>query len=135
MKIGSRLPAKAAKPLSKGKRKAVVQTTNDNKLLAFLQGALKTNEPTVMTGAAMANGSGMPLGSVGLSLKKIIATGAVKLVGRGAYQLGSAAAVPFVATPVVKRTPAKKAKPVVAKKAKAANAVAPAAVDVKSKTI
>jgi hypothetical protein len=62
----------------------------------------------------MAAGSGLPLGSVGLSLKKILASGAVKAGERGMYQLGTS-----VTAAEVKSASARKAKPAVAKKARA----------------
>jgi hypothetical protein len=146
-------PTKAAKKVKaeKGGRKAAVLTANDTKLLHFLQGALKPNEVTTMTGNAMAECSGLPLGSVGLSLKKIMATGAVKLMGRGAYQLDAGAApvaaaeaapvtkkvkavrAEVVAVKEVKAKPAKRAKAPVAKKAVAVKAEVPAAKEVKAK--
>jgi hypothetical protein len=76
----------------------------------------------------MAAGSGLPLGSVGVSLKKILASGAVKAGERGMYQLGSA-----VASPEVTIAPAKKAKPATSKRAKAIMAEAPAAQEVEFK--
>lgn len=62
-------------------------TPNDLKLLQYLQQTLKLDEWTAQTGAAMASGSGLPLGSVGLSVKKVLASGAVKAGSRGMYQL------------------------------------------------
>ena len=124
------MPAKATKRAKTGGRKAATLTDNDNKLLAFLQKALKSGAATAITGNALSTGSGLPLGSVGLSLKKIISTGAVKQVGRGTYQLGEAAIAPAaapVAEPVVKSAPAKKAK--------AAKAEAPAVKGVKAKAV
>ena len=110
-------PTKAIKAAKakKGGRKAATLTANDSTLLQYLQGVLKAGEWTAQTGSVMAAGSGLPLGSVGVSLKKILASGAVKAGERGMYQLGTA-----VATPVVKVAPAKKTKPAVAKKARAA---------------
>jgi hypothetical protein len=123
-------PAKAAKA-KKGGRKASALTANDSALLQYLQGVLKAGEWTTQTGSTMAAGSGLPLGSVGISLKKILASGAVKAGARGMYQLGAA-----IAAPEVKIAPAKKAKPVVAKKARAAKTAkteVPAAAEVKAK--
>jgi hypothetical protein len=146
-------PAKAAKQVKpkKGGRKAVSLTANDTKLLSYLQGTLKSDAATAITGNAMADGSGMPLGSVGLSLKKILATGAVKLVGRGTYQLDAEAApvakrvvAVEAAVPAAKEVkaksakkaaaaPAKKVKAPPAKKAVAVEAEVPAAKEVKAK--
>jgi hypothetical protein len=67
--------------------KPTALTANDTKLLNFLKTALKTDDWIAMTGAAMSQGSGLPLGSVGVSLKKILALGSVKKGGRGSYQL------------------------------------------------
>jgi hypothetical protein len=125
-------PPKAAKKVKKGGRQALALTANDSKLLGFLQGALKGGAPTVITGNKMSDGSDIPLGSVGISLKKIIATGALKQVGRGTYQLLGSAAAP-AAEPVVKSAPTKKVKPAMAKKAKAIKAEVPPAKEVKAK--
>ena len=88
--------------------------------------ALKAGGTLSITGHEMAEGSKLPLGSVGLSLSKIMAAGAVKRVGRGSYQLGTVAGAAAEATnksTVAKKAqPAKKAKPAAAKKAKAAPA-------------
>lgn len=124
-------PAKAARKAKKVGRKAAALTANDSKLLQFLQGVLKANDDTVMTGQAMSDGSGMPLGSVGLSLKKVLAAGAVKLVGRGTYRLGSAVAT-AAAKPIVKAATARKAKAAVVMPAKAAKTKPPAAKTVAS---
>jgi hypothetical protein len=125
-------PAKAIKAAKakKGGRKAATLTANDSTLLQYLQGVLKAGEWTAQTGSIMAAGSGLPLGSVGLSLKKILASGAVKAGERGMYQLGAAAAAANV-----KSAPVTKAKPAVAKKTRAAKTAkleVPAAAKVKS---
>jgi hypothetical protein len=126
-------PVKAIKApkAKKAGRKAATLTANDSTLLQYLQGVLKAGEWTAQTGSTMAAGSGLPLGSVGISLKKILASGAVKAGARGMYQLSTA-----ITVPAVKSTPAKKAKPGVAKKARAAKtakAEVPAAAGVKAK--
>jgi hypothetical protein len=131
-------PAKAAKKAKKTGRKALTLTANDNKLLAFLQKALKSGNQTAITGNAMADGSGLPLGSVGVALNKILTLGAVKKVDRGTYQLSATAVVPAaepVGETVVKSSPAKKARPAVAKKTKAAKAEVPAVKEVKPKAV
>ena len=80
-----------AKRNTKGaqKRKAATLTANDTKLLQYLQKALNTTGWTPLTGSDMAKGSGLPLGSVGISLKKVMSTGAVKKGGRGSYKLAA----------------------------------------------
>lgn len=119
-------PAKATKATKvarakKGGLKNSALTANDSTLLQYLQGVLKAGEWTSHTGAVMAAGSGLPLGSVGVSLKKILASGAVKAGERGMYQLGADATIPEV-----KRAPVKKPKVVAVKKAKAVKSEASA---------
>jgi hypothetical protein len=136
-------PAKLAKVPNKAKKggpKAVALTANDNKLLTYLQGALKGGDAKAITGSTLASGSGLPLGSVGVSLKKIIATGAVNQVGRGTYQIGDNASTAdsLAPEPGVKSAPVNKIKPVVVKKGKAVKKVraeVPAAKDVKAKPV
>jgi hypothetical protein len=122
-------PSKAAKSAKKKLKSKLVSkrmaassgalTANDTALLQYLQSVLKTGEEARLTGGAMAAGSGLPLGSIGVSLKKILSYGAVTSRARGQYQLGgtSEAAAP---APEAKRKPAKKAKVTSAKKAKSA---------------
>jgi hypothetical protein len=102
--------AKPVKNTAKKKagRKPAALTANDNKLLHFLNQVLKNKDAVAIAGSKMAEGSGLPLGSVGVSLKKIIASGAVNQVGRGTYKLG-AAVVPGAEAPT-KQVPVKKAK-------------------------
>ena len=64
-------------------------SANDIQLLAYLRSVLKVGELTSCTCAAMATGSGLPLGSVGISLRNILAGGSVKAGGRGMYQLAA----------------------------------------------
>jgi hypothetical protein len=80
-------PVRRAKPASRKTTKAASLTANDSKLLQYLQTVLKTGQTGAITGAQMAKGAGLPLGSVGISLKKVIASGAVRQSGRGKYQL------------------------------------------------
>ena len=76
-------------PGGAGKRKTATLTANDTRLLQFLKMALSTTLWTPLTGSAMAKGSGLPLGSVGISLKKVMGTGAVKKGARGTYKLAA----------------------------------------------
>ncbi len=123
-------PAKVVKvaKAKKGGRKAAALTSNDTTLLQYLQSVLKAGEWTAQTGAVMAAGAGLPLGSVGVSLKKILASGAVKAGERGMYQLSSA-----IVTPEMQGVPARKTKPTSSKKVKAVTVVASNAQEVKSK--
>ena len=92
----AKVKAKAAKAVEKKTKKQskkadkpAALTANDTKLLEFLRTTLKADDWTTMTGAAMSQGSGLPLGSVGVSLKKILAQGSVKKGERGSYQLAA----------------------------------------------
>lgn len=60
---------------------------NDRKVLDYLKTVLTSDAWTPLTGAAVAQGASMPLGSVGISLKKVVLAGAVRKRGRGSYQL------------------------------------------------
>jgi hypothetical protein len=73
--------AKAPKPIT--------LTANDSRVLDYLKGVLKADSWTTLTGATVAQGAGMPLGSIGISLKKVVLAGAVKKTGRGSYQLAA----------------------------------------------
>jgi hypothetical protein len=86
--------ARASRPAAKVQKvakapKPVTLTANDSKVLDYLKGVLKADSWTVLTGAAVAQGAGMPLGSIGISLKKVVLAGAVKKTGRGSYQLAA----------------------------------------------
>lgn len=92
----AKVKAKAAKAVEKKTKKQskkadkpAALTANDTKLLEFLRTTLKADDWTTMTGAAMSQGSGLPLGSVGVSLKKILELGSVKKGERGNYQLAA----------------------------------------------
>lgn len=67
----------------------VTLTGNDHRILDYLKTVLKTDEWTKLTGASIAQGANMPLGSVGISLKKVVLAGAVKKTGKGSYQLAT----------------------------------------------
>jgi len=77
----------AVKAIGKKAVEAGALTANDGKVLDYLKTILKVGEWADLTGSKVAAGSGLPLGSVGISLKKVIASGAVKKRGRGSYQL------------------------------------------------
>ena len=116
-------PAKAARKVvvatAKGatRKPAGALTGNDSVLLNYLQGVLKVGSWTSQTGVVMAKGSGLPLGSVGISLRKILASGAVKAGERGMFQLPATSAK---AQAVVKSAPAKKIKTAIASKVRQA---------------
>jgi hypothetical protein len=88
-------PAKVVKPIKPAKAQKVERaakpaalTANDSKVLQYLKSVLKPGQPALLTGVAISKGSGLPLGSVGISMKKVVASGAVKKSGRGTYLLG-----------------------------------------------
>jgi len=114
-------PAKAAKAPKKTRsgRKASLLTTNDQKLLAYLQGAVNSDSWTHLPGSAMAHGSGMPVGSIAFSLKKLMTLGAIKAGTRGHYQLGTAVVAPADSSSDG-AAPAKKTRKAKASKAEAA---------------
>jgi hypothetical protein len=87
-------PAKANRKTKKIARESALLTVNDKKLLRFFQRTLKGGKSAVVTGSAMSAGAGIPSGSVGQALKKILIIGAVRRVGRGTYELGAAIAGP-----------------------------------------
>lgn len=80
-------PASVRRNKSTKPTPAVALTANDSKLLAFLQSVLTAKKSTALTSVQIAKGSGLPLGSVGVSLKKVIASGALSKSGRSSYQL------------------------------------------------
>jgi len=85
-------PPKKAAPASGAARDKKIDrspqglTPNDAKLLAYLRNALQSTQWTALTGIAIANGSGLPLGSVGISLSKLLKLGLVKRGARGLYR-------------------------------------------------
>ena len=79
----------APKAASKRAAKATTLTANDNKVLEFMKSVLKPGEASAITGLVISKGAGLPLGSVGISVKKVLASGAVKKSGRGSYILGA----------------------------------------------
>jgi hypothetical protein len=121
-------PAKASKKVKRSGRAPAALTANDAKLLAFLQKKLNADTAIALTGSQISAGAKLPLGSVGVSLKKIVASGAVKSPARGTYQLATVA--PVSPAPESKPAAAKKSK-ATAKKVKPAEVAAPVANPVK----
>lgn len=85
--------ATTRKVKSNGKRKVSkpdkVQhlTANDNTLLRYLQKSLRADHWTKLTGSTIARGAGMALGSVGVSLNRLVAHGLVSKGDQGRYRL------------------------------------------------
>jgi hypothetical protein len=119
-------PAKVTKvaKVKRAGRKAATLTSNDSKLLRYLVDVLKGGDSIAITGPKIAAGSGLPLGSVGVSLKKIIASGAVNQVDRGTYQLGTSRYT-SIAEPLTKNTLAKEKRQALTKKFKSVSAEVP----------
>jgi hypothetical protein len=89
-KAGAKAVAKKApKAAAKKAATAVALTANDSKVLDYLKTVLKPGEWADLTGASVAKGAAMPLGSIGISMKKVVAFGAVKKRGRGSYMLAA----------------------------------------------
>jgi hypothetical protein len=86
-KAAAKAPKKTPKKAAAKTTKPATLTANDSKVLDYMKTVLKADALTALTGATVAAGSGLPLGSVGISMKKVVAAGAVKKVGRGSYQL------------------------------------------------
>jgi len=81
-----------AKPARVGKttpaaKKTMRREGNDAKLLHFLNATLNSRKAIPMTGAVLAKGADMPLGSVAASLRKLLSSGKIKQGPAGHYQL------------------------------------------------
>lgn len=76
-------PAKFA-----GVKKTDKLTSNDLKLLNGLKASLTGKSWIRMTHSAMASASGLPSGSVGISLRKLIEAGIVMVNKEGCYRIG-----------------------------------------------
>lgn len=63
-------------------------SANDEKVLAYLQQVLDRRSWKAFTQTAIAQGAGIPLGSVGLAIRRVIAAGAVREGQKGRYRLG-----------------------------------------------
>ena len=86
-KAGKESQRSQAKNTPRTPKKPVPRVSNDDKLLNFLRLKLDTQTPTPFTGASLAKGAGMPLGSVAASLRRLLVAGKVKQVGSGRYLL------------------------------------------------
>ncbi|WP_311224338.1 MULTISPECIES: hypothetical protein [unclassified Acidovorax] len=60
---------------------------NDEKVLTYLQRSLKPDVWTALTHAAIARGAGIPLGSIGIAVKRLIHAGCVLEAERGLYRI------------------------------------------------
>jgi len=86
-------PARRRSPVrsERVRRKTVALTLspNDTKVLTYLRSALNTSDWTPLTGAVVAAGAGLPKGSVGVSITRVLASGAVRRGAGGTYQLAA----------------------------------------------
>lgn len=62
-------------------------SANDEKVLAHLKQVLDRRSWKTFTHAAVAQGAGIPLGSVGLAIRRVIAAGTVREGQKGSYRL------------------------------------------------
>ncbi len=84
-------PRTAPAPTARGSRRTQAAprlSRNDEKVLAHLQRTLRAEGWTEMTHAAMARGAGIPLGSIGLAVKRLLKAGVLLEGERGHYRLG-----------------------------------------------
>lgn len=72
------------------KNKARPLSGNDQKVLGHLQNVLDRQSFRPLTHASMAQAAGMPLGSVGISLRRLAAAGLIR-ESKGSYRLGASA--------------------------------------------
>ena len=63
-------------------------SSNDEKVLAHLKKVLDRRSWVTMTQGSIAQGAGIPLGSVGLAMRRLVAAEAVRERGKGSYRLG-----------------------------------------------
>ena len=80
----SRAQRKAAAPA----KRSTGSTNNEDRLLAGLRKQLNRRSWTPMTQSQMAQVTGLPQGSVGAALKRVIASGRVIVGEQGQYRLG-----------------------------------------------
>lgn len=79
------------KPLRKRTKDTASQpqrlSSNDEKVLAHLQKVLDRRSWVTLTQGTIAEGAGIPLGSVGLAMRRLVAAKAVRERGKGSYRL------------------------------------------------
>lgn len=80
------------KPAASRKSKAVQGrkmrlSPNDEKVMQALQGMLDRQSAKVVTQASLAQATGIPLGSIGRSLRNLVSAGSIKEGAKGAFRL------------------------------------------------
>lgn len=81
------VPSRKSKTLKGKSQKPPRQSSNDEKVLGYLKTVLDRRSWKTLTQAGIASGSGIPLGSVGLALRKLTAAGKLREGSKGAYRL------------------------------------------------
>lgn len=64
---------------------------NDQKVAQYFQKVLKPGEWTALTGSVISAGCGLPKGSVGVSVNRVVASGVVKRGAGGTFQVAASA--------------------------------------------
>lgn len=87
-----RVAGKAASRMSLKRNKKIQRapgplSPNDQKVLQYFQKVLQPGESRALTGAVIAAGAGLPRGSVGISVTRVVASGAVRRGADGSFQL------------------------------------------------
>jgi hypothetical protein len=94
-------PAARANPAHKPSRKRASKrpasvkpgpaalSPNDQKVLQYFQKVLKPGESVALSGSLISEGSGLPKGSVGVSVSRVVASGAVQRGPSGNFQLAA----------------------------------------------
>ena len=82
--LKSRAPVNTATSTASPPRRV---SANDEKVLAYLKTVLDRRSWKAFTHAAVAQGAGIPLGSVGLAIRRVIALGTVREGQKGSYRL------------------------------------------------
>ena len=82
--LKSRAPVKTATSPASPPRRV---SANDEKVLAYLKTVLDRRSWKAFSHAAVAQGAGIPLGSVGLAIRRVIALGTVREGQKGSYRL------------------------------------------------
>lgn len=84
-------PTRKTKAAAKATTDTATQTQrmspNDQKVLAHLKQILDRRRWKTFTQAAIAQGAGIPLGSVGLAIRRVVTAGAVREGDKGSYRL------------------------------------------------
>ncbi len=84
-------PARKTKAVAKATTNTAIRaqrmSSNDQKVLAHLKQILDRRSWKTFTQAAIAQGAGIPLGSVGLAIRRVVAAGAVREGDKGSYRL------------------------------------------------